>query len=46
MRKALTVILLAVGAATILAVSAFARGGDEKNSFKATLRPEPRRNQR
>ncbi len=37
MRKALTVILLAVGAATVLAVSAFARGGDEKNSFKATL---------
>jgi hypothetical protein len=37
MRKALTVMLLAVGAATVLAVSAFARGGDEKNSFKATL---------
>ena len=37
MRKAFAVILLVVGAATILAVSAFARGGDEKNSFKATL---------
>lgn len=37
MRTALTVILLAVGAATVLAVSAFARGSDEKNSFKATL---------
>jgi hypothetical protein len=37
MRKAFAVILLAIGAATILAVSAFARGGDEKNSFKATL---------
>ena len=37
MRKALAVILLVLGAATVLAVSAFARGGDEKNSFKATL---------
>ncbi len=37
MRKALTVMLFTVGAATVLAVSAFARGGDEKNSFKATL---------
>ena len=37
MRKALALILLAVGAATVLAVSAFARGGDEKKSFKATL---------
>jgi len=37
MRKAFAVILLVVGAATVLAVSAFAHGGDEKNSFKATL---------
>jgi len=37
MRKALALILLAVGAATVLAVSAFARGEDGKKSFKTTL---------